>query len=108
MMCEKEEGAGGRQCRELELEERKRRLGEEKGKQTLANFRSYRFVLCVSSVDFQGRRTKPLAGPIRRAPKGRLPGHPPVVPHPESLAAQAAYRGRHSTIVIYMGNSAEI
>jgi hypothetical protein len=28
--------------------------------------------------------------------KDGLPGPPPVVPDPESLAAQAAYRGRHS------------
>ncbi len=30
--------------------------------------------------------------------QGGLPGPPPVVPDPESIAAQAAYRGRHSTI----------
>jgi hypothetical protein len=41
-----------------------------------------------------GVRAKPLTGLIRRAPKGRSTRTPPhVVPHPESLAAQAAYAG---------------
>jgi hypothetical protein len=59
-------------------------------------------LLPVSVVEclFQGHRAKPLTGPIRRAPKGGLPGTPPVVPHPESLPAQAAYRGRHSAVAL--------
>jgi len=46
---------------------------------------------CVEIL-FQGHRAKPFTGLNRRAPKGRPPGTPPpAVPHPESLAAQAAY-----------------
>ena len=48
--------------------------------------------LGAASVYFEGQRAKPLSGLNRRAPKGRLPDPPPpVVPHLESLAAQAAY-----------------
>ena len=50
------------------------------------------------SVYFQGHRAKPLTGPILLAPKGRLPGPRPVVPRPESLAAQAAHPGWHSAV----------
>jgi hypothetical protein len=52
---------------------------------------SPRVLQCVSSVNFEGHRAKPLTGLIRRAPKGRPTRTPPVAPHPESLAAQAAY-----------------
>jgi hypothetical protein len=58
----------------------------------------------VSSVYFQGHRPKPLTGRAHRpkpltgrAPKGRpTRPPPPVVPHSESLVAQAAYPFGHS------------
>jgi hypothetical protein len=40
--------------------------------------------------------TLPLRGQFGVRQKDSLPGPPPVVPDPESLAAQAAYRGRQS------------
>ena len=43
---------------------------------------------CVSSVYFEGHRGQAPHGAIPLAPKRRLPGTPPVVPHPDSLAAQ--------------------
>ena len=39
-------------------------------------------------------RADPLTGLLRRAPKGQPTRTPPVVPHPESIAAQTAYPGR--------------
>ena len=50
---------------------------------------------CVLSVYFQGHRAEPLTGLLQRAPKGRpTRTPPPVVPHSESIAAQAAYQLR--------------
>jgi hypothetical protein len=46
---------------------------------------------CVLNVYFQGHRAKPLTGLSGVRPKGGLPPPPPVVPNPESLAAQLAY-----------------
>ena len=54
--------------------------------------------VCVECY-FEGHGAEPLAGLLQRAPKGRpTRTPPPVVPDPESIDAQAAYRCRHSTI----------
>ena len=45
-------------------------------------------VSCVSSVYFDGHWAEPLRGQTSVRQKGRLPGPPPVISHPESLAAQ--------------------
>jgi hypothetical protein len=45
----------------------------------------------VSSVFFLRHRGQAPYGANQRAPKGRLPAPPYVIPHPESLVAQAAY-----------------
>jgi hypothetical protein len=45
---------------------------------------------CVLSVYFEGHRVEPITGLLQRATKGR-PTRTPVVPHPESIAVQAAY-----------------
>jgi hypothetical protein len=45
----------------------------------------------VSSVYFQSHRGQAQLQANRRAPKWRLHGTPPVIPHPESLPALAAY-----------------
>ena len=52
--------------------------------------------VCVLVVYFQGYRANTHTGPSPdRTPSPT--GRPPVVPHPESIDFQAAYRGRHST-----------
>jgi hypothetical protein len=40
--------------------------------------------------------------PVCVANRAAYPDPPPVVPHPESIDAQAAYRGRHSTIAYHV------
>ena len=47
---------------------------------------------------FKDTEPSPLQDSSSVRQQGGLPGPPPVVPHPESIDAQAAYRGRHSTI----------
>jgi hypothetical protein len=45
----------------------------------------------VLSVYFKVTEPSPLQDSFSVRQKGGLPGLPPVVPHPESIAAQAAY-----------------
>ena len=47
---------------------------------------------------FKDTEPSPLQDSFSVRQQGGLPGPPPVVPHPESIDAQAAYRCRHSTI----------
>jgi hypothetical protein len=47
---------------------------------------------------FKVTEPSPLQDSSACAKRAAYPDPPPVVPHPESIAAQAAYRGRHSTI----------
>jgi len=45
----------------------------------------------VSSVYVEGTGVQPLAGLTSVRQKGGIPGTPPVIPVPESLAAQGPY-----------------
>ena len=47
---------------------------------------------------FKDTEPSPLQDSFSVRQQGDLPGPPPVVPDPESIDAQATYRGRHSTI----------
>ena len=47
---------------------------------------------------FKDTEPSPLQDSSSVRQQGGLPGPPPVVPDPESIDAQAAYRGRHSNI----------
>ena len=55
--------------------------------------------VCVLMVYFLRTPSRaPYRTPSACANRAAYPDPPPVVPHPESIDAQAAYRGRHSTI----------
>ena len=47
---------------------------------------------------FKDTEPSPLQDALSVRQQGGLPAPPPVVPDPESIDAQAAYRGRHSPI----------
>ncbi len=56
---------------------------------------------CVLVVYFLRTPSRvPYGTPSACANRAAYPAPPPVVPHPESIDAQAAYRGRHSVTVV--------
>ena len=56
---------------------------------------------CVLVVYFLRTPSRvPYGTPSACANRAAYPDSPPVVPHPESIDAQAAYRGRHSVTVV--------
>ena len=54
-------------------------------------------VVCVGCLFFKDTEPSPLQDSFSVCQQGGLPGPPPVIPHPESIDAQAAFRCRHST-----------